>query len=209
MIAATKIHIPYERHTLLARADLLRLLDEGMDAKLTLLFAPSGYGKTTALSEWAKQSGKLVAWVSLSKQDDDWITFWNMVIVSIQNHVDAFGLTVLPLLAEGPSASSASMEPAMTALINELNQLPDELVVMFDDYHLATMPAIQKSMSYLLEHLPNHIHLYIASRNDLPFPTARLFAKGEMRRITIEQLRLRLEEANDFFRETTELRLSA
>lgn len=209
MIAATKIHIPYERHTLLARADLLRLLDEGMDAKLTLLFAPSGYGKTTALSEWAKQSGKLVAWVSLSKQDDDWITFWNMVIVSIQNHVDAFGLTVLPLLAEGPSASSASMEPAMTALINELNQLPDELVVMFDDYHLATMPAIQKSMSYLLEHLPNHIHLYIASRNDLPFPTARLFAKGEMRRITIEQLRFRLEEANDFFRETTELRLSA
>ena len=59
MIAATKMHIPYERHTLVARTDLLRLLDEGMDAKLTLLFAPSGYGKTTALSEWAKQSGKL------------------------------------------------------------------------------------------------------------------------------------------------------
>ncbi|MCR8657439.1 BTAD domain-containing putative transcriptional regulator [Paenibacillus endoradicis] len=209
MIIATKMHIPYERHTLVARTDLLRLLDEGMDAKLTLLFAPSGYGKTTALSEWAKQSGKLVAWVSLDRQDDDWFTFWNMVIISIQNHVDVFGLTVWPLLEEGPSISSASMEPAMTALLNELNQLPGELVIMFDDYHLATMPAIQKSMSYLLEHLPNHIHLYIASRNDLPFPTARLFMKGEMRKVTIEQLRFRLEEANDFFRETTELQLSA
>ncbi|WP_375103247.1 BTAD domain-containing putative transcriptional regulator [Paenibacillus sp. RS8] len=208
MITATKMHIPYVRHTLVARTDLLRLLDEGMDAKLTLLFAPSGYGKTTALSEWAKQSGKLVAWVSLSKQDDDWSTFWNMVIVSIQNHVEDFGLTILPLLVEGSSASSTSMESAMNVLLNELNQLPGELVVMVDDYHLATMPAIQNSMSYLLEHLPNHIHLYIASRNDLPFPTARLFAKGEMRRITIEQLRFRPEEVNDFFRETTELKLS-
>ncbi|MFC5528165.1 BTAD domain-containing putative transcriptional regulator [Cohnella yongneupensis] len=209
MIAATKMHIPHERHTLIARSELLRLLDEGMDAKLTLLFAPSGYGKTTALSEWAKQSGKLVAWVSLGKQDDDWITFWNMVIASIQNRVDGFGLTVRPLLAEGPSASSASMEPAMNALLNELNRLPGELVIMFDDYHLTTMPAIQKSMSYLLEYLPNQIHLYIASRNDLPFPTARLLVKGEMQRITIEQLRFRPEEVYDFFRETTELKLSA
>ncbi|GLX69733.1 BTAD domain-containing putative transcriptional regulator [Paenibacillus glycanilyticus] len=209
MIATTKIYIPHERHTLVKRSELLRLLDEGMDAKLTFLFAPSGYGKTTALSEWAKHSGKSVAWVSLGKQDDDWTTFWNLVIASIQSRVDGFGQTVWPLLAEGSSASSSSMEPAMTALLNELNQLPSELVIMFDDYHLTTMPAIQKSMSYLLEYLPNHIHVYIASRNDLPFPTARLFAKGEMQRIRTEQLRFRLEEAHDFFQETTELKLSA
>lgn len=209
MIAATKLYIPHERHALVDRSELLRLLDEGMDAKLTLLFAPSGYGKTTALSKWAKQSGKLVAWVSLGKQEDDWIAFWSTVVASIQNRVDGFGLTVWPLLAEGPSASSASMEPAMTALLNELNRLPDELAVMFDDYHLATLPAIQHSMSYLIEYLPDHIHFYIASRNDLPLPTARWLAKGEMRRITIEQLRFQPKEAIDFFRVTTSLKLSA
>ncbi|WP_409343639.1 BTAD domain-containing putative transcriptional regulator [Paenibacillus sp. MBLB4367] len=209
MITATKMHIPHERHTLVIRSDLIRLLDEGMDAKLTFVFAPSGYGKTTALSEWARQRENPVAWVSLGKQDDDWITFWNVVIASIQNRVEGFGRTVWPLLAQGSSASSASMEPAMTALLNELNRLPGELVIMFDDYHLVTMPAIQKSMSYLLEYLPDHIHLYIASRNDLSFPTTRLLAKGEMRRITIEQLRFRSEEVSDFFQETTELKLSA
>ncbi|GGD80988.1 BTAD domain-containing putative transcriptional regulator [Paenibacillus nasutitermitis] len=209
MIAATRMHIPHERHTLVTRSDLIHLLDEGMNAKLTLVFAPSGYGKTTALSGWARQRENLVAWVSLSKQDDDWITFWNAVIASIQNRIEGFGQTVWPLLAQGPTASSLSMEPAMTALLNELNRLPSELVIMFDDYHLVTMPAIQKSMSYLLEYLPVHIHLYIASRNDLAFPTTRLLAKGEMRRITIEQLRFRPEEVFDFFLETTELRLSA
>ncbi|REK71974.1 BTAD domain-containing putative transcriptional regulator [Paenibacillus paeoniae] len=209
MIVATKMHIPHERHTLVIRSDLIRLLDEGMDAKLMFVFAPSGYGKTTTLSEWARQRENSVAWVSLGKQDDDWITFWNAVIASIQNRVEGFGRTVGPLIAQGPTASSASMEPAMTALLNELNLLSSELVIMFDDYHLVTMPAIQKSMSYLLECLPDHIHLYIASRSDLSFPTTRLLAKGEMRRITIEQLRFRLEEVSEFFQDTTELKLSA
>jgi len=208
VIAATKLRIPNVRHAIVTRSSLYRLLDEGLDAKLTLLCAPSGYGKTTALSEWAKQSGRVIAWVSLGKQDDDWTTFWSMVIASIHQGVDGFGLSVRPLLEQGPSASSASMEPAMTALLNELNPLSSELVIIFDDYHLVTTPAIQNSMSYLLEYLPAHIHLYIASRNDLPFSTARWLAKGELRRITIEQLRFRLEEASDFFRKTTELRLS-
>jgi|GEM_PF-5429219 len=47
MIAAIKLHIPHERHALVARLELLRLLDEGLDAKVTHVFAPSGYGKTT------------------------------------------------------------------------------------------------------------------------------------------------------------------
>ena len=51
----------------------------------------------------------------------------------------------------------------MTALLNELNRLSGELVIMFDDYQLVTIPTIQKSMSYLLEYLPDHIHLYIAT----------------------------------------------
>jgi len=208
MIASTKIHIPHVRHALVTRSNLLRLLEEGMDAKLTHIFAPSGYGKTMALSEWTKQSGKLVAWVSLSKQDDDWIAFWNIIIASIQNRVAGFGLTVWPLLADGPTASFESMEPAMTALLNELNQLPDELVIILDDYYLVTMPAIHRSISYLLEYLPEHIHFYIATRNVLPFPTAKLFAKGEMRRITIEQLRFQPEEVFNFFQETTDLNLS-
>ena len=209
MTASTKIHIPRERHPLVARSGLLRLLDEGMDAKLTLVSAPSGYGKSTALSEWARQREQPVAWISLGKQDDDWTTFWHMVVASIRKGTDGFGVTVEPLLTQGPSASFASTEPAMTALLNELNQLTSELVMIFDDYHLMTAPAIQKSMSYLLEFLPGHIHFYIASRNTLPFPTARWFAKGEMRRITIEQLRFRPEEANEFFRVSTELKLSA
>ncbi|GFZ86906.1 hypothetical protein GCM10008018_36250 [Paenibacillus marchantiophytorum] len=208
MIVQTKLYIPHAHNALVPRPRLIRKLDEGLRAKLTLITASAGYGKTTALSEWARQSDAQVAWVSLDKQDDAWIPFWSCVTASIQEKVPGFAQTVWPFLEKGPSASSVSLEPAISAMLNALDQRFGELVIVLDDYHLIEHPDIQKSLTYLLEHMPAHIHLYIASRTDLTIPTARLLAKREMRRITVQDLRFHPEEGLIFFRDTTDLSLS-
>ncbi len=205
MIVSTKLHIPHVRNSLVSRPSLMRKLNEGMDSKLTLVSAQAGYGKTTALSEWVKQCNSLVAWVSLDKQDNDWIQFWSYVTASIQEGEPSFGLAVYALLETGPSVS---LEPAITELLNGLNRLPRELVVILDDYHVIELPAIHQSMIHLLEHLPPHVHLYIASRSDLTMPTARLLAKGELHQIIMQDLRFQLDEGLVFFRETTDLVLT-
>jgi LuxR family maltose regulon positive regulatory protein len=204
MIVSTKLHIPHVRSSLVSRPRLLRKLNQGMEAKLTIVSAQAGYGKTTALSEWVKQCSALVAWVSLDKQDNDWVQFWNCVTASIRERVPGFGDTVWSLVEKGP----VSLEPAITALLNELNRLSSELVIILDDYHHIELPAIHNSLAYLLEHLPPHIHLYIASRTDLTIPTARLLAKGELHRIVMQDLRFQLDEGLVFFRDTTDLLLT-
>ncbi|MFD2330816.1 hypothetical protein ACFSR7_16305 [Cohnella sp. GCM10020058] len=186
----------------------MRKLDEGMTAKLTLVSASAGYGKTTALGEWARQSGVLAAWVSLDKEDDEWVPFWSYVIASIQKRIPGFARTVWPLLEKGPSASSESQEPAISALLNELRQLSADLAIVLDDFHLIELPAIQKSLRYLLACLPPHVHLYIASRTDLAVSDVGLLAKGEMRRITVQDLRFRPHEGLTFLRDTKGLQLS-
>ncbi|WP_379160893.1 LuxR C-terminal-related transcriptional regulator [Paenibacillus sp. sgz5001063] len=201
----TKLHIPHVRKSLVARPRLIHKLNEGRDAKLTLVSAQAGYGKTTVLSEWVKQCDSDVAWVSLDSLDNDWIQFWSYVTASIQERVPGFGLAVQSLLDSGPSISS---EPAITELLNELNGFPHDLVIILDDYHVIELPSIHRSMIYLLEHLPPHIHLYIASRTDLSIPTARLLAKGELHQIKMQDLRFQLDEGLVFFRETTDLGLS-
>ncbi len=208
MIVKTKLYIPHKRHDSVPRPRLMRKLDEGLEAKLTLISASAGYGKTTVLSEWARQSGIAVAWVSLDKQDDEWISFWTYVTSSIRGQAPGFAQTVMPLLAKGPSSSFASSEPAVAAMLNELNRLPGELAIVLDDYHCIELPEIQRSLSYFVDHLPPHIHLYIASRIELPIPTARLLAKGEMRRIMIQDLRFLPDEGDVFFREIAGLSLS-
>lgn len=205
MIVSTKLHIPHVRQSLVSRPRLMRKLNEGMSTKLTLVSAQAGYGKTTALSEWVKQCNSHVAWVSLDKQDNDWIQFWTYLTASIQEGEPGFGLAVYSLLEKGPSVS---LEPAITELLNELNRLPRELVIILDDYHVIELPVIYQSMIHLLEHLPPHIHLYIASRTDLTIPTARLLAKGELHQIMMQDLRFQLDEGLVFFRETTDLVLT-
>lgn len=205
MIVSTKLHIPHVRNSLVPRPRLIQMLNAGMEAKLTLVSAQAGYGKTTALSEWVRQCNGAVAWISLDKQDNDWIQFWRYVTASIQERIPGFGSTVGVLLEKG---SSTSTELAIIALLNELSQLTSELVIILDDYHVIELPSINHSMAYLLEHLPSQIHLYIASRTDLMIPTARLLAKGDLHRIVIDDLRFKLEEGVLFFRDTTDLSLS-
>mgnify|MGYP001325804941 CR=1 FL=1 len=205
MIVSTKLYIPHVRSSLVSRPRLMSKLDEGMSAKLTLVSAQAGYGKTTALSEWAKQCRELVAWVSLDKQDNDWIRFWSYITTSINERVPGYGQTIFPLLEKGPSVH---WKPVITALLNELNGLTSELVIILDDFHSIELPIIHNSFIYLIEHLPPHIHVYVASRTDLQIPTARLLAKGELYRINIQDLRFQLDEGLVFFRDTTDLLLT-
>ncbi|TXK81444.1 LuxR C-terminal-related transcriptional regulator [Paenibacillus sp. N3.4] len=205
MIVSTKLHIPHVRSSLVSRPRLMDKLNEGMKVKLTLVSAQAGYGKTTALSEWVRQSSNLVAWVSLDKQDNDGIPFWSYVLASIQERVPGFGLAVGDLLEKG---SSVPLVSVIGALLNELNGLTSELVIILDDYQFIELPAIHDSLSYLLERLPTHVHLYMASRSDVAIPTARLLAKGECHQIVMQDLRFQLEEGLAFFRDTTDLMLT-
>ncbi len=206
MILSTKLHIPYARSTLVQRPSLMQNLQKGMEAKLTLVMAPAGYGKTTALSEWVKQNNARNVWISLDKQDNDFVRFWSYVIAAIGKVDPDFGKSLGLFLS---NLDSTSYDPLITALLNELNCLPNEVVLIFDDFHLIELSAIHASMARLLEHLPAHIHVFIASRSDLSLPTARLLARGELHRIFVQDLRFQLDEGIRFFQDCTDLLLSA
>lgn len=84
-----------------------------------------------------------------------------------------------------------SAEHVIKELLNELNDITGELIIILDDFHLIELPDIHHSLSYLLEHLPPHIHLYIASRTDLPIPIT--FRRGEN---SFDARRLKVEARN-------------
>ncbi|WP_271751021.1 LuxR C-terminal-related transcriptional regulator [Cohnella sp. JJ-181] len=202
---STSLLIPPVRKRLVSRPRLARKLEEGMETKLTLVSAQAGYGKTTALSEWARQCGCPVAWISLDKYDNDWSAFWSGVWAAIREKLPGFGESIDFLLEP---ASAASIDTAMSAFLHELIAVHRDFVLILDDYHVIDHAAVHEAIRYMLERLPPHIHIYIASRTELPFPTARLLAKGEMNAIRVEDMRFELEEGVVFFRETTDLSLT-
>jgi ATP/maltotriose-dependent transcriptional regulator MalT len=68
----TKLYTPPLRSESVARPCLVERLNAGSRGKLTLISAPAGFGKTTLLSEWADQLGRVepkarFAWLSLDE----------------------------------------------------------------------------------------------------------------------------------------------
>ncbi|MFC5404299.1 LuxR C-terminal-related transcriptional regulator [Cohnella soli] len=206
MILSTKLHIPQTRRDdLVERAAITELLNKGLKSKLTSVTAPGGYGKTTALSQWLQQSAIPAVWISLGPQDNDLIAFWSYTIAAVSSKNPQFAEAVTPYL---PSLKSGAFEPFLSAMIREFDGYPDELVIIWDDYHAIDLAPIHASVAYFLGLLPAHIHLYMASRAEMPFPTARLQTTGQMVKITIQELRFQLADGIRYFQECMGLSLS-
>lgn len=52
----------------------------------------------------------------------------------------------------------------MTALLNEIATVPDNFVLVLDDYHLLEAQAVDQALTFLLQHLPPQMHLVIVTR---------------------------------------------
>ncbi|MCZ8517822.1 hypothetical protein O9H85_37185 [Paenibacillus filicis] len=206
MILRTKLHIPQSRHDgFVDRLAITEILNEGLKKKLTTVTAPGGYGKTTALSQWLQQTGIPAVWVSLDPQDNDLIWFWSYAIAAVSSKHPHFAEAVSPYV---PSLKSGAFEPFITAIIHELDSFSDELVIVFDDYHSIDLSPIHASVAYFLACMPTHVHLYVTSRAEMPFPTARLQTTGQMVKLTIQDLRFQLGEGIRYFQDCMGLPLS-
>ena len=216
----TKLYLPSGRPHLVARPRLIARLNEGLTRPLTLLSAPPGFGKTTLLSEWVAQEKPRVAWLVLDAEDNDPVRFWSYVIAALQQINPAIGASTLALLQlPRPTA----IESMLRALVNEIDSLPDEpategipseieglkagFLLVLDDYHVIETPDIHQQLSFLLDHVPRHMHLILGSRADPPLHLARLRARDQLVELHESDLRFTRAEAVQFLNETMSLPL--
>ena len=192
-LLATKLHLPRPRPGLVARPRLLQRLTEGMGRELVLVCTPAGFGKTTLLAEWARAGRRPVAWLSLDEADNDPARFWRHVAAALDPVRPGVAERVTALLGSPP----ASFEGPVTALVNELAELAEEVVLVLDDYHLIQAPAVHASVEFLLQHLPPSLRLVLASRADPPLPLARLRASGQLAELREADLRFTAQEAGE------------
>jgi LuxR family transcriptional regulator, maltose regulon positive regulatory protein len=209
-LASTKLRPSQARPKLVARPRLVESLTREPGRRLTLLSAPAGFGKTTLLNRWVKDSvgsESCIAWLSLDEGDNDPARFLTYLVAALRSTVEeGFGEGVLAALR---SPQPPRLEALAAALINEMADLPGEFSIILDDYHLIDSEAVHGIVSLLLERLPPNTHFVISSRIDPPLPISRLRARGQMNELGAAELAFSLEEAAAFLRGVMELDLSA
>jgi LuxR family maltose regulon positive regulatory protein len=205
-LLATKLYTPRPRTQPVSRPQLAERLQEGMEGALMLISAPAGFGKTTVLAQWLAQSGMPTAWLSLEPEDNEPVRFLSYLIAALQTLDPSIGVSALALLS---SPQPAPAEIVLAQLANDLLSLEAAaFALVLDDYHVVTAEPIHRALLFLLEHLPPHMHLILATRADPPLHLARLRARGQLTEVRAADLRFTPDEAGRFLQQVMHLELA-
>ncbi len=198
--AVTKFYLPEPVPDAVARPHLLKILDEGVEHKLTLICAPAGFGKTTLATTWMRSLALRrarndlryhVAWYALDGTDNDLVTFTARLVTALRQADPDF----LPDWIDLDRRSTVPRPDYLAAELALSAQSGKQVVVALEDYHLINDTAIHTLLSEWLRLLPSSIHLVILSRHDPPLGLARLRASGHVTELRARELAFSAAEA--------------
>jgi LuxR family maltose regulon positive regulatory protein len=204
-LLATKLFAPPPSPQSVERQRLTQRLDAGLQGKLTLVCAPAGFGKSTLLGAWVQACEHPSAWLSLDEEERDPNRFVAYLTASLRSISADLGEGALALAQARPRPSP---EAVLVHLINRLAKRRGRLVLVLDDYQLASSPEVDAVLAFLIDNMPAPLHLVLASREVPAIALARLRAQGQLLEIGQDDLRFHAEETRLFLNQSMSLGLT-
>ncbi len=210
MILETKLQPPSLKPNTLRRERLLKLFKNNLERKLILVTGDAGYGKTTLLVQVVKEEDLPCVFYDLDRGDSDLVVFCSYLVHGLEGVQPALAQRVKGLLEQGGEVGK-NYELLFGTLINELvEKRKEELFFIFDDYHaLPEDSLVHQGLDYFIDHLPDIVHVVIASRTVPPLPSlSKWRAKEDLFELSREGLRFTEEEVKALLSEVYRLVLS-
>ncbi len=189
--------IPARMQGLITRPRLVQDIEQGLgEARMVLLAAPAGYGKTALLTEWAHATDRPVAWLTLEAEQNNahqllryLAAAWSVVDPSLLD--SAVGLLL--------ETFDADVDLMARTMANYALLSATSLVFVLDDLHLIQTPAAAGMLMFLIDHFPADVRFVAACRSDISLPRSRLRVRHHMKEIGPDRLAFRLEETIRLF----------
>jgi LuxR family maltose regulon positive regulatory protein len=202
VITTTKLVPPRAGAGVMERPRLFDLVGGAESARLIVITAPAGYGKTSFAAAWLarlRRAGHCVAWLTLDAEDDEPARFLHYLVQALLRATDRIDPSAVGLSAE---TSLIAPQAIVSAIINELAEVDDEIYLVIDDFHWLADPVIHDAVSFLVTHAPPNFHLVLTTRSQPQLPLARLRAHGELLEIGAAALRFDADETRHFLEQT-------
>src|ERR1700729_4313752 len=168
----------------------------GASARVTVLSAPPGSGKTVLVRSWIGEPGLAdrAAWVSVGRGEQDPQRFWLSVLGALRTTVA--GSRLVRELTAAPDLDGWAV---VERLLKDLAPLQDRLWLVLDDVHELGSAEAQRQLELLLMRGPPELRFVLATRHDLRLGLHRLRLEGELTEIRTADLRFSLAEARALF----------
>src|SRR5690348_17312592 len=179
----SKFHPPGVRPGIVFRTALLERL-AATRAPVITVAAPPGYGKTTLMAQWADRIGSRAAWLSCDDGDNDPVVLLTALAVAL-DRIGPVDPAIFPALAS--SGAPISMVPR---LVSAVASVQPPVTVLLDHAEAVTSRQCLRAVTEFALRLPPGWQLALASRAELPLPTARLRAQGGIMEVGTDDLAL-------------------
>ncbi|WP_309484739.1 LuxR C-terminal-related transcriptional regulator [Lysinibacillus boronitolerans] len=196
ILLASKTTVPQTGKQIIERERLNAILHQST-AKLIVVQAPAGYGKTTLLSSWFQQLETTVAWYTVDQTDNDPIRYWKYLIHAIGHSLQQEASSRIDSILH--AQPQLPLEYLVDALLNELSLSTEKVHIMIDDYHHIFNVTIHQMMTRLIDFLPEHCFIYLTSRSTISLPIAKWRLNHCLLEIGMEHLLFTYEEAKEFY----------
>ena len=173
-----------------------RLFERLGAARVTVVSAPPGSGKTVLLGSWISQAGvaERAAWVPVGRDEHDPQLFWLSVLAALRQTGPGSAL-VQPLSAAPDLDGWAIVE----RLLKDLASLADRVWLVLDDVHELDADQTLRQLELLVLRAPPALRFVLASRHDMRLGLHRLRLQGELAEIREPDLRFTVAEAGEVF----------
>ncbi|MCT6903829.1 MAG: AAA family ATPase, partial [Lactobacillus sp.] len=197
ILVASKTTVPQTGKQIIERERLNAILHQST-AKLIVVQAPAGYGKTTFLSSWFQQLETAVAWYTVDQTDNDLNRYWKYLIHAIGHSLQPEAASRINSILH--AQPQLPLEFLVDSLLNELSLSTKKIHIMIDDYHHIHNVTIHQAMIRLIDFLPEHCFIYLTSRSSISLPIARWRLNHCLLEIGLEHLLFTYEETKEFYK---------
>jgi LuxR family transcriptional regulator, maltose regulon positive regulatory protein len=192
-LAEAKLAAPRQRRGMIRRPRLEDALEAGAEAALTLVAAPAGYGKTTAVRAWAEHSESALAWVTLDAGDNDPGRLWTYVATAVDRIRNGLGRRAINRL----HSSATSVDVAVDEVMNGIAEFGQPITLVLDDVQTVPDGECLASLRYAIERLPPTARLVAITRADPSLDLARLRGRGALSELRPRELAFTGAEARE------------
>ncbi|MCP4671256.1 MAG: transcriptional regulator, partial [Desulfobacula sp.] len=194
----SKLQIPKRQNTLY-RERLVSQIKKIHQKRVATIIAGAGFGKTTLIVNAVEALDISSIWFRLDEQDTDFQVFISYLYSAVHEHYRKLHRTAKPKKIPKPGIKNRT-----DALIDWLafaqRHLGHETVIILDDYHLIQASSmINQAVDFILDRLPDHIHLIIIGRKNLPVGLSRFRAMDQLIEINESDLCFLDTEVTAFF----------
>ncbi|MDE6420867.1 MAG: hypothetical protein K2K87_10115 [Lachnospiraceae bacterium] len=183
---ASKFQIPKEAQWRLQREKLLAGIENG-DESAVVFHAGAGYGKTTAMAEWARSHRARSCWYRLHESDNQFDRFLCGIATAISGIVKAelWDAEIMRLIGcEGPERVSecffSRCIPALPA---------DGFFICLDDFQVIHDETVQDFLLRFMEYGEGRARFFFALRGGFPGFLAACLMRGAAREVKADELR--------------------